>query len=519
MRKPQNTGKLPEWLVNRWNRSVAQHKERSGEFPAFRVFVDFVSKEAKIACDSVTSPLSLKDLSLSDGDPLSLKDLSLSDGEKRFTPFPKQDTRKPQGGRSFLSEVTENTDAKSFGTDAKSFGPKCPLCEGKHELDSCPSFLGKSLHERKAFVKEHKLCFGCLYKGHVSKKCKYKKTCKVCSRQHPTSLHGDVYAHQNQRGNVNDKAKTPGQSADSGKVQDTQSGVAFLGGTGGTSKCSMIVPVLVSHCDNPEREILVYALLDTQSDTSFILENTCEALGLNGVEVRLSLSTMYAENRVIDSQKVKGLTVRGFNDSVHISLPDTFTRSIMPANRSHIPTPEMAKRWPHLEAISDKLMPLSQCEIGLLIGYNCPRALLPREVIPPVDDGPFGQKTDLGWGIVGVIDSCQIEADTIGVSHRVIAMEVPPCHSTAMVKPEPDHVLFSVKIKVKEVKGTDVHRIMEREFCDPVTDSASYSQEDRRFLTLLDQGISFQNGHYEMPLPFKNENPILPNNKALAIRR
>ena len=86
----------------------------------------------------------------------------LSDGEKRFTPFPKQDTRKPQGGRSFLSEVTENTDAKSFGTDAKSFGPKCPLCEGKHELDSCPSFLGKSLHGRKAFVKEHKLCFGCL---------------------------------------------------------------------------------------------------------------------------------------------------------------------------------------------------------------------------------------------------------------------------------------------------------------------------------------------------------------------
>ena len=164
-------------------------------------------------------------------------------------------------------------------------------------------------------------------------------------------------------------------------------------------------------------------------------------------------------------------------------------------------------------------MPLSQCEIGLLIGYNCPRALLPREVIPQVDDGPFGQKTDLGWKIVGVIDSCQIEADTIGVSHRVIAMEVPPCHSTAMVKPEPDHVLFSVKTKVKEVKGTDVLRIMEREFCDPVTDSASYSQEDRRFLTLLDQGISFQNGHYEMPLPFKNENPILRNNKALAIRR
>lgn len=48
--------KLLEWLVNRWNRLVAQHKEKSDEFPAFKAFVKFVSKEAKIACDPVTSP-------------------------------------------------------------------------------------------------------------------------------------------------------------------------------------------------------------------------------------------------------------------------------------------------------------------------------------------------------------------------------------------------------------------------------------------------------------------------------
>ena len=83
---------MPVWLVNRWSRCVAQHKEKSGEFPAFRSFVEFVSKEAKIACDPVTSTLSLKDL-------------SLSDGKKGFTPFPKQDTKKPQGGRSFWQKL------------------------------------------------------------------------------------------------------------------------------------------------------------------------------------------------------------------------------------------------------------------------------------------------------------------------------------------------------------------------------------------------------------------------------
>ncbi|MCG7865422.1 MAG: hypothetical protein JAY74_03510 [Candidatus Thiodiazotropha taylori] len=248
------------------------------------------------------------------------------------------------------------------------------------------------------------------------------------------------------------------------------------------------------------------------------MQNTCEALGLSGIGVKLSLSTMYAENRVIDSQKVKGLTVRGFNNSLRISLPDTFTRSIMPANRSHIPTPEMARMWPHLETISENLMPLSQCEIGLLIGYNCPQALLPREVIPPVGNGPFGQRTDLGWGIVGIIEPRLDENDTIGVSHRVIALEVPSSLST-VEQSYSNHVLFSLKTTVKEVVGTDVLRIMEHEFCDPVTNVTTYSQEDQRFLNLLDQGISFQDGHYEMPLPFRKENPILPNNKSIAISR
>jgi hypothetical protein len=41
--------KLPEWLVTRWNRIVVEKKEKSGVFPQFSDFVEFVTKEAKIA--------------------------------------------------------------------------------------------------------------------------------------------------------------------------------------------------------------------------------------------------------------------------------------------------------------------------------------------------------------------------------------------------------------------------------------------------------------------------------------
>ena len=175
-------------------------QRKCAEFPAFKQFVEFVSKEAKIACDPVTSPQSLKEL-------------SSSESEKRYKPSHNQDPRKMQGGRSFLSEVAENTDNVPSG-------PKycCALCKGNHELDSCHAFLSKSISERKSFVKYQKLCFGCLSSGHIAKRCKNRKVCKICSKQHPTSLHGDTNGPHNQKGMGKDKAQN--LSPDTKNVQN-----------------------------------------------------------------------------------------------------------------------------------------------------------------------------------------------------------------------------------------------------------------------------------------------------------
>ena len=54
----------------------------------------------------------------------------------------------------------------------------------------------------------------------------------------------------------------------------------------------MIVPVWVSSWENPSLEILTYPLLDSQSNTTFILDDTAKALNLKGYRVNLSLSTM-----------------------------------------------------------------------------------------------------------------------------------------------------------------------------------------------------------------------------------
>lgn len=64
---------------------------------------------------------------------------------------------------------------------------------------------------------------------------------------------------------------------------------------------SSIIPILVSSTTDPQREILPYALLDTQSNTTFMLDLAIE-LNLNTQPVQLKLSTMTAVNTVIASK-------------------------------------------------------------------------------------------------------------------------------------------------------------------------------------------------------------------------
>ena len=61
---------------------------------------------------------------------------------------------------------------------------------------------------------------------------------------------------------------------------------------------SMIVLVWLSHASNPQTERVLYALLDDQSDTTFIADTVLNHLGVSGPETNL-LSTMHATDELI----------------------------------------------------------------------------------------------------------------------------------------------------------------------------------------------------------------------------
>lgn len=69
--------------------------------------------------------------------------------------------------------------------------------------------------------------------------------------------------------------------------------------------------------------------------------------------------------------------------------------------------------------------------------------------------------------------------------------------------------------------ATDVLKVLESDFIERTCENRYVSQEDVHFIQFLSDHITQkEDGHYEMPLPFKgNSSPNLPNNKRLATVR
>ncbi len=256
---------------------------------------------------------------------------------------------------------------------------------------------------------------------------------------------------------------------------------------------SMIVPVWVSAKQNPNCEKLVYALLDSQSYTTFIDKGVSDALQATTFPVKLKLTTMLGKDTVFQSERVTGLQVRGYKSGNYIDLPLTYTKDCIPANRNHIPTCKVAKNWNHLAVIAGEVPPLQDCDVGLLIGYNCSRSMAPREVILAGDNEPYAIRTDLGWSIVGCSSPHSDLFEVSRLCHRTVLKELP------------------------SITPANVIRVLESDFKDTEEEITKVSQDDILFLEKLKQGKQ-RNDHDQMPLPFKVR-PNLPNNKRYAMVR
>ena len=322
--------KLPRHLRGKWTERNNRTKIAKGRIADFEEFSQFVREQAELATDPVFSEENVSKPHHVDRD----KDALLKFRGRSF---------KRGKGTSFVTGLKQE--------DSKQRTLVCVLCNNPHNLDECDQFLKKSLSERREFVMEKKLCFGCFSNQHIAKHCKERQTCKTCNKFHPTSLHDNDWMRKPK--DTSDKSPP----ADKPRVSSNRTAICNITEAGDVPINMGILPVWLFHKSNPAKKIKVYALLDNASGGMFVSEKSAETLGVEGSDTNLTITTIHG-TRSVTAKAIEGLAVANIKEDVTLDLPRTFTRNTILADRNEIPRTEVISKIAHLKEVGAEIPPI-----------------------------------------------------------------------------------------------------------------------------------------------------------------
>ena len=482
--------KLPDWLRLRWNRISHRAKKTSGIFPSFVDFVAFLVEEdgianaplAKRSVDGVDKTKADHSQPKSKGRSLATKQKSQQSAAtqaQQHTAATVASTEHSQVAQPVsvpvisLSTSTHGTNSskkpdKASKPDKKP--PYCFFCKEEHYTSQCESLIAAPLDKRKEFLKTHQRCYSCLSTKHKSKDCRYPHTCTHCNEKHHPAFH-DIDLNT---------SRADDKPADSATTLSTN--IYQLA----ESTFTACLPVRVRHLDSTD-SFTCYALLDNQSNASYVLSEVCQSLGVKGKPCSLTIDTLSGRNHTFDCERMYGLEVAPLSADNWEPIRCAYTKDFIAA-RDVLPTPDFIKEFDHLTAIASELHPPLDLPVGLLLGVNCFNLLEATEVIPNHDTGLFAQKTALGWCVMGS------------------SLHIP---SQSLV----------FKTQSKEIISSSILNVLESDFIEKENGSKTLSFEDKRFLDLMESKVSQdENQHYVLPLPVRDASLLFDNSKEVLKR-
>ena len=480
--------RLPIHLRSKWADKASQLYD-SHVTPSFSHLTEFVQSRAAVANTYFGQIITSKVEARKDG---------AEKGRKRPTMFHGNNT----------SLATHGQNLEDGDNEAKGRNLSCVLCKGTHHLERCHKFRVLKLEQRRDLVKSKRVCHACLSPGHFVKNCRGARMCGVegCQRRHHPLLHSsEVVPKGETRPAKTGLGSDPPPANDLTPSQNTQPDGLPTSGVGVTNSSSrsyrvglQVVPVKVS-APYGDRVIETYAFLDSGSNTTMCLSSLAEDLGADCTPVEFTLST------VSGNQKRKGqqlsLDVVGISTGKGVRLNKVWTTDSFPVLPESISTAADVQQWSHLKDID--VADLVDKKVTILIGSDVPEALCPIEVRSGGKNQPHAIKTILGWTVMGPLKGKRRLEDA-----QMNLIQV-------------DQVL-GCKEDIRGVRSIheQLQSLYNAEFSESTADLREcLSIEDRRAKEIMDSSVKLENGHYEIGLPWKYDEPPLPNNKSMAERR
>ena len=452
---------LPANTASRWRRQVVHVKRTHARLPKFEdivVFAEGLAEETNVPMYSSTKPKKSQ----------------------------KGDERKHNKSASYSTSADN-----SSGSNEK----KCAMCQGSHMIYECSQFKEMSPDDRFKFVKSKHLCFNCLSGArHSSRDCKSKRRCRIdnCGRKHSYLLHGS---------NNNNSSSKPPTSSDSpsssnAMSNDNEKFSAFVDTSCfmGASQDKIALPIVAVrvHCKMGYKNVDTYALLDNGSSHTFCSQELIDELGITGRQDTLNLTTLEKKDSLSSCQVVSQLEISDLSGTNHVKLPVVYTRPCLPINPENVACQADVSGLPHLEGV--KLPLAAPKQVKLLIGQDNPDLLVPMNVIRGERGQPWASQTMFGWTLNG-----PVKAKVKGRKENTVTAN--------FVNVNNDQLMGAVE-KFWKIDGAGLY-----------DDDLGLSTNDKKVLKMWDDTSLKVNGHYEIKIPFKNEDEKLPHNRAMAEKR
>ena len=336
---------------------------------------------------------------------------------------------------------------------------KCSQCNDDHFITNCNTFREMTTSTRWERVKQLRLCFCCLRKGHGSHSCRSKKSCGVsgCKYCHHPMLHEES------------KGTLPKPVLNCRDFKQS-------------TQLFKILPVTLH---GPKGNLEIYAMFDEGAAISMLEENVAKQLGLNGSRQMLQLQ-WYGEQMHTEPSSNVNLEISGVNSFTKYNLKNVKTIA-----RLNLPKQTFSKSlFPHLEVLP--ISDYKNVQPVLLIGLDHIHLGATGSIVENGVSSPIAAETKLGWVAYG----------------------------PAIAKTSDSPIILHVRCADKlEELNMIVSEYIGNEINTDVPSISLESKEDSMARQILQQSTKLLNCRYETGLLWKNHTSKVPDSYAMAERR
>ena len=421
--------------------------------------------------------------------------------------------------------------SKSFGinqADEKRKGT-CKVCGAGHAVWNCDVFTSRSIQEKWATAKKLGLCYRCLGDDHLGGDCPRSRVCNIdgCRDKHNRLLHGN----RNGNNNKSQPQRAPPQSTqhqltrtiqgrkeiqsnrnDHTPSQGTQERSYRLSteGDANTNSTSLkiqkaekvalrTVPVILKH---GKKRMLVNCFLDEGSDTTYVNEDVVEELGVKG-EKELITVNVANDHEVRFQSMTFAIGLESVDGSVDAKIVAQSSEKICGGMKA-VDWVEIKGNWNHLQDIPFPKL-ANRKKIDVLLGTDNYHLMYPeKEVVGGVGE-PCARLCPLGWTAVG-----RINMEKTGADHNTSL-----CHTFRMQQ----FGEVTPSVEQSDDLNAMLKRFWDLETMGITPPKPAMTSDESVAWHKVSQSIKFENDHYVVAVPWRNERPSLPNNRSLAERR